>query len=247
VPYAKEPLLQNVSDLGRLKPVRPEDGRRMSQTIWAIEYYNKEAGNEFAVIGWVEGMFAEAADLRGVNNFLLDVCDEEEFVEDLCEILLENAIGYARAQVEAGADIIGVGDAISSVAGPNMYRRFAGKYQRRLLEAIRGMGAKTKLHICGDTLPFLDQIPKDVVDILDVDWMVPLDKAVQILDCCCLSGNYDPVAIVLQGTEEEIEKAVRGCAQIAGGRHMSAAGCEIPKDTAPENLFAIKRALESME
>lgn len=246
VPYAKEPLIKDISDLSGIKPVKPEDGRRMSQSVRAIEYYKQEAGSEFAVIGWVEGMFAEAADLLGVNNFMIDLMDEEAFAEDLFELLLENATGYAQAQVDAGADIIGVGDAISSVAGPNMYRQFAGRYQRRLLAAIRGMGVKTKLHICGDTLPFLDQIPKDVVDIMDVDWMVPLDKAVEILDCCCLSGNYNPVSVVLQGTKQEIEQAVRDCARIAGNRHISAAGCEIPKDTPPENLLTIKRVLENM-
>lgn len=245
VPYAKVDFLKDVSDLKKLKPVKPEDGRRMSQSVLAIEYYKKEAGDELAVIGWVEGMFAEAADLRGVNNFLMDLYDEEDFVEDLCETLFQNAVGFARAQVEAGADIIGVGDAISSVAGPNAYRRFAGKYQRKLLAAIKDMGAKTKLHICGNTLPFLDQLPKDVIDILDVDWMVPLEAAVEQLGgSCCLSGNYDPVAIILQGNPETIEQEVRGCAQIGGNKHMSSAGCEIPKHTDPENLMTVKRVLE---
>ncbi len=241
VPYPRTNLLADKAALKNLKVTKPEDGRRMSENVETVAYYKRELGDEYPVFGWVEGCFAEAADLRGVNEFLMDIMDDETFVTELLELCLEQAIVYARAQVEAGADIIGVGDAISSVAGPHMYKALAGGYQRRLLKAIRDMGAKTKLHICGNTTPFLEQIPFEYVDIFDVDWMVPLQRAAELAaGKGMVCGNYDPVAVLLQGTTDDIALAVRNCAKLGG---ISAAGCEVPKFTPVENLLAVHQTL----
>lgn len=244
VPYPKQNLLENIENIKNLKPIPADQGKRMTQTVQTIELYKKELGNEYPVIGWVEGCFAESSDLRGVNNFMIDLFEEPAFVRELLDICLEQGKLYAKAQIEAGADIIGVGDAIASVAGPNAYRELAGEYERKLLRAIQDMGAKTKLHICGNIEPFLDQLPVDVIDILDVDWMVPLQKANELHGAkVSLSGNYDPVAVLLQGTPETVRQAVRDCAAIGSERYISAAGCEVPKFTPQENLMAAHEAI----
>jgi MtaA/CmuA family methyltransferase len=219
----------------------------MTQTILAIELYKRELGDEYPVIGWVEGCMAEAADLRGVNEFLMDVACEEAFVTDLLDICLEQALVYAKAQIDAGADIIGVGDAVASVAGPRCYKQYALPYQEKLLRAIHDMGAKTKLHICGDVTPFLELLPAEHCDIIDLDWMVPLEKAAVLYgDTCVLCGNYNPVSVLLQGTQETVAQAVKDCAKIGGSRYISAAGCEVPRDTPPENLLAVARTLKEL-
>ena len=196
------------------------------------------------VIGWVEGCLAEAADLRGVNELLTDLVDDEDFVRDLMDLCLEQAIIFAKAQIAAGADIIGVGDAIASVAGPAYYRKFALPYEIKLLSAIRSMGAKTKLHICGNTTPFLEYLPVEYCDIIDLDWMVPLDRAAEIVQGrCALGGNYDPVAVLLQGTPEDVRAAVTACSRMGAQRYISAAGCEVPKATPEENFLAVANTL----
>ena len=244
VPYPETPLLNDKANIKNLRIVKPEDGKRMSETVKTIEFYKKELGEEFPVAGWVEGCFAESADLMGVTEFLTDLYADPEYIKELLEFCLEQALLYAKAQVLAGADIIGVGDAISSVAGPKMYRELARDYQSKILSSIQEMGAKTKLHICGNIAPFLDQIPYEYVDILDVDWMVPLEEAVRhSAGRSVISGNYDPVAIMLQGTPDIVRGAVIECKEIAGLKHASAAGCEIPKFTPPENLLAVKEQL----
>jgi len=248
VPREKELLIKEKPDLLKLKPVNPGNGRRMTDRLSAVELFQKEVGNEFPIIGWVEGCFAMAADLRGVNNFLMDIYEDPVFVVDLLEICLEQAVLFARAQIEAGADLIGVGDAIASVAGPQAYRDLALQYEIRLLEAIRNAGGITKLHICGDTAPFLEYLPAQYCDILDLDWMVPMDKAAGLYgDITCINGNYDPVSVLLQGNIQSVHNAVRSCALTGGRKHASAAGCEVPKHTPPENLMAVYDTLREME
>ena len=244
VPHEKEFLIQKKSDLLKLKPVPPADGRRMTDRILAVDLLKREVGNEFPVIGWVEGCFAMAADLRGVNNFLLDLYEDPEFVVDLLELCLEQATIFAHAQLEAGADIIGVGDALASVAGPIAYSDYALQYEVRLLDAIKKAGGMTKLHICGNTTPFLELLPSKYCDILDLDWMVPIDKAGELHGhITCVNGNYDPVSVLLQGSVQDVKDAVKSCVLAGGIKHISSAGCEVPKHTPPENLMAVHETL----
>ncbi len=248
VPYPRCNLINCAEDVLKLKTVKPEDGRRMSETVRAIELYKKRLGDSYPVCGWVEGCFAEAADLMGVNEFLMEVMDEEGYADDLLEFCLQQAIVFAKAQVDAGADIIGVGDAIASVAGPYLYDDKAVVFETRLFRAIKEMGARIKLHICGNITPFIDWIPTDLIDILDVDWMNPIDKAAEACrGKCAFSGNYDPVGVLLQSEpaviSETVEKLIR---TNSSERYITSAGCEVPKDTPEENLKAVTGTVKKL-
>ena len=249
VPYPIVPLIKNKQDLLKLKLVNPLNGKMMAINIDAIESYAKQIKGEIPIIGWVEGCFAESADLMGVSEFLITLADDEDdFIPDLLEFVLQQQLLYAKAQIDAGADIIGVGDAISSVAGPSMYEEYAGEYQFKLLSGIKEMGGKTKLHICGNTTPFLDKLPYDVIDILDVDWMVDIKKAkIASQERCVLSGNYDPVACLLQNTPNDVDRVVRKALDGQSlSRYISSAGCEVPKFTPDENLLQVSSTLKQL-
>ncbi len=253
VPYPKTPLIKSKTDLLSCKIVKPEDCFMMGNAIKSIESYKTQVKGELGIIGWVEGCFAQASDLMGVNEFLIGLADieddDETFIPDLMDFILEQEILYAKAQINAGADIIGVGDAISSVAGPYAYRELAGTYQRKLMSAIKEMGAKTKLHICGNITPFIDQIPYEVCDIIDIDHMVNINKAKEIVNGrSVISGNYDPVGILLQSTPAQVSEAVINCMHSQDKtRYFSAAGCEVPKETPVENLLTVKSVLEEQK
>src|SRR5690606_23713170 len=117
--------------------------------------------------------------------------------KELLEICNEQAIEFAREQIRAGADFIGIGDAAASLVGPNIYREFVLPCEKKLIEAIHRAGAKTKLHICGNITSLLDDIPLSGTDMADVDWMVNFGKAVESFGSCCTCGNFDPVKVLL--------------------------------------------------
>lgn len=52
-------------------------------------------------------------------------------------------------RVEAGADIIGIGDAVASLISADMYERLVMPHEKQIIEAVHGLGARVKLHICG--------------------------------------------------------------------------------------------------
>ena len=58
-------------------------------------------------------------------------------------------------------------------------------------------------------------------------------------------GNVSPVNVVRNGTAEMVFNAVAECHRQAGPRFIVGAGCEIPRDTPPENVRAFLAGLEA--
>jgi uroporphyrinogen decarboxylase len=96
-----------------------------------------------------------------------------------------------------------------------------------------------RLHICGNTTRLLPDMLQSGADIIDLDWMVDIEKAAQLFDDkAAICGNFDPVTVMLQGTPETVRDATRECIQKGDKRLFSGAGCEIPDKTPAENLLA---------
>jgi MtaA/CmuA family methyltransferase len=239
LPICKAPLITDPAALFSLKIPAPENGRRMSDRLKAVQLFHDRVGGVIPVMGWVEGALAQAADLRGVNQVLLDMYDRADWLHHLLDKVCELEISFAVAQVNAGADIIGLGDAVASQISPAAYREFALPYEQRIFTAVHAAGGRCRLHICGDTTAVLDDMAASGADIIDIDWMVDMGKAASTFgDRAVVCGNQDPTAIMLQGTPDTVRTAVRNCMQQGGPRCLSAAGCEIPDNTPYENLHA---------
>jgi MtaA/CmuA family methyltransferase len=216
----------------------------MADRLAAVQAFRTSVGGEVPIMGWVEGALAEAAVLRGVNALLIDLSEAPDWLAELLELCVTVAVQFARAQIAAGADIIGLGDAIVSQISPEMYRRFALPYEQRIFAAVREMGACPRLHICGNTTHLLPDMLHCGAEIIDLDWMVDLHTAAEVFGTQALiCGNFDPVGILLRGTPATVAAAVHTCLLEGGPRMISAAGCEVPDRTPPANLFAQATAL----
>ncbi|HPC17476.1 MAG TPA: uroporphyrinogen decarboxylase family protein [Candidatus Hydrogenedentes bacterium] len=232
--------LADKTELARLPMPDPLGGTRMRDRIEAAALFRERAAREYLIEGWVEGPCAEAADLRGINALMMDFYEDPAFVADLFEFVLELGLRFARAQIEAGADLIGVGDAAASLVGPDLYEAFVFPCEKRLVEGIHATGGRVRLHICGNTRPILDGMGRLGCDIVDLDYMVPMDEARAAMGPAqVLLGNLDPVAVVRNGSPEQIREAVAACHRQAGPAYIVGAGCEIVRDTPPDNLRAM--------
>jgi len=205
----------------------------------AVRFFRESVGGEVPVMGWVEGAISEAATLRGVNALLVDLVERPEWVKELLGLVVDNQVAFARAQAEAGADIIGLGDSIASQISAEMYREFAMPYEKHIFDAVHEVGSLARLHICGNTTHILKDMPQTCADIIDLDWMVSLSDARKTYGPRqALCGNFDPVSVMFQGTPEQVRQAVSKNIQDGGVKFFSAAGCEIPDKTPHKNLQA---------
>ena len=215
---------------------------RMADRIRAIELLNTQAGDEKIVEGWVEGPCAMAADVRGLNTLMLDFFDDPAFVTDLLEFVTDMELHFARAQVNAGASLIGVGDAAASLIGPKLYHQFVFPFEGRLIQEIRALGVKSRLHICGNTRKLFGDMGRVGADIVDLDWMAPITEARETMGPSqLLLGNIDPVRVLRDGDADSVERAILDCHRAAGARYIVGAGCEVPRGTPHENVRAMAR------
>lgn len=249
LPIPKAPLLKQSSDVEHLRVPRLEDGRRMMNSVKAIEEYARQVGDSLFIVGWVEGPMAKYADLRGLSDACLDLYDHPDDVERAADIIIANAKQFITAQVEAGAHCIGIGDAACSIIGAKPYRKFFVEREKALVAHIHAQGALAKLHICGNTKKILPDMIATGADIVDVDHLVgSMEPFVDLLaDGQVLSGNSDPVSVIQNGSQAEIAASVRECFAQTQGRGIVSAGCEITPDTSLENFRCYREAVDSLD
>ena len=232
-------LIKGEDDLSKLKGVDLRKAERTRQRIASVRTMAREMGRTHSVLGWVEGPFAEYADLRGVETAMLDLIDRPRFFLQAGAAIIENQIKFAAAQVKAGADMVGIGDAAASLISPQTYEELILPLEQKLIDAIHEAVAAVKLHICGNIVNHIPYMADSGADIIDIDWMVPLDRARELAGPqVTLCGNFNPAAVLLQGTADQVADAARTCINAAGDRFILMPGCEVPPGTPEENIRA---------
>jgi MtaA/CmuA family methyltransferase len=233
-------LLADGRHLAGLRLPDPLGGGRMTDRVEAVGLLRASGGASRIVEGWVEGPIAEAADLRGINTLMLDFFDDPAFVGDLFDFTTRLAMAFAAAQVDAGVDVVGIGDAAASLVGPSIYEEMVWPHEKRLIDHIHGLGARVRLHICGNMSRSVEAMGRLGADIIDLDSLVPLDAARGAAgpDQAFL-GNLNPVTELMSSTPSEITRQLVDRHAQAGPRWIVGAGCEVPAATPHENVEAL--------
>jgi len=233
-------LLADKTKLAKLCAPDPLGGGRMHDRVQGVALLKERAGRDCIVEGWVEGPCAEAADLRGINTVMTDLYDDPAFIADLFEFVVEMELAFAKAQVDAGADLIGVGDAAASLVGPKFYDAHVWPYEKKLIDGIHAMGVPVRLHICGKTRKILGGMGRTGADIVDLDYFSPVAEARAAMGPKqVLLGNVEPVGVLRNSTPDRVREAVAACHREAGENYIAGAGCEVCRDTPHANLRAL--------
>lgn len=245
-PRLVRPLVRNETDLKRLPKPQPDaKGSRMADRVEGVRQMALAAGRDCLVLGWVDMPFAEACAICGISDFMMLLHDDPVLAHRVLEFLTPLVIDFAIAQVEAGAPMVGAGDAAASLISPRMYREFALPYEQRICQAVRDRGGMIKLHICGNTNRLLDDMARCGAELFNVDHMVDLARAADVYGRAgkCFKGNLDPVSDMLQSTPQRCRDRAIECIRLAAGRpYMLSAGCEIPAGVSDETFQAFCEA-----
>jgi MtaA/CmuA family methyltransferase len=243
VPRCLKLIVKTLEDVKNLRIPDVYNSERTLDRIKGAEYFQKLLRGTVPVSGWIEGPLAEACDLAGVNEMLINLMTDPNLSNLLMDKCMAIAKNFAKAQIEAGCDLIGIGDAICSQIDRGSYDMYVKQKHTELIEYIHGCGASVKLHICGDTTHLLESLKDLNADIIDLDWQVDLDKAKDILGInVVIGGNINPV-LVQDKSEEEVYNLSKNLVdKYKNHKYLLAAGCEITVLTPHQNLMAMRRA-----
>jgi MtaA/CmuA family methyltransferase len=243
VPRCLDLIVNSIDDVRKLP--RP-DVTRCERTLDRIKgavYFQKLLKGTVPVSGWIEGPLAEACDLAGVNEMLVNLMTDPDFSNLLMDKCMLTAKDFAKAQIEAGCDVMGIGDAICSQIDRDSYDLYVKQRHIELISFIHDCGASVKLHICGDTTHLLESLKDLKADIIDLDWQVDIDLARNILgDEVVLGGNINPVLVQDKTVDEVYNLSKMLVDKYKAEKFLLAAGCEITVLTPHQNLMAMRRA-----
>jgi uroporphyrinogen decarboxylase len=249
--FVVKPAIQKYEDLDRLEvPADPRKTGRMAVVIKATEIVAREVGKEAYIGSWVMGPMNIASQLRGVEQLMFDIADNPAFFEALLDFSTEVSIAFGKALVDAGANMISMGEALCSpnFISPRTYRKYVLSRERRVHEALVKHGAETTLvHICGDVRSILKDAAS-IGAILDLDW--PMDMAEAKKAGAPIRGNLDPARLLLEGSPEEVAAKAKEVLETAkaGGDLIFGTGCDVSPDTPAANIEAMmEAALERLE
>ncbi|MHA1672647.1 MAG: uroporphyrinogen decarboxylase family protein, partial [Promethearchaeota archaeon] len=257
-PDAKSVL--KMDDFDSLETPELLSSPRIQSRVKAVELMKKAVGSSQCIVGWIEAPFAEINCLFGMINIMkIRPKSWGETLERLFRRILPIQKEFAQLQIEAGADIIGVGDSAISQIGPKKYESACLEPTRDLLSSIQ-KHVPVLYHTCGDNSG-VDREGRDMLrliantgcDILDIDYQVNLKLAkLKIGKELCIRGNSN-TQILGSATYSSEDVANEVKQNISDGKtlgkYMYGAGCEWPwdpLDLAIRNLSIAKGINEKM-
>ena len=243
VPRCLNYLVKTIDDAINLKNPDVYKAERTRDRIKAGEVLSKKTQGNIPIIGWIEGPLAEACDLTGIENMMMQLMIDPDFANRLMDKCMQTAKDFARAQIEGGCEIIGIGDAVCSQIDVDTYNLYIRDRHKELISYIHDLGGKIKLHICGDTNHLLPSYKDFDLDILDLDWQLDIDHARSVLgEEVIFAGNINPVLIQDKPEHEVFQLCKEMVEKYKNERFILSAGCEITPLTPAGNLNAMSEA-----
>jgi len=164
----------------------------------------------------------------------------------LMEKLVEVLIGFARLQVEAGADVIQIFDSWAGALSVEDYREFCLGPTTELVQQVRQMGVPV-IYFGVDTASLLPAMRETGADVIGLDWRTPLAEGWKAVGPgCAVQGNLDPIALF--APEDVLRRRVAEVLQQAAGRpgHIFNLGHGIVPGTPVENVIRVVEWVKEM-
>jgi len=239
MPDAKTHPFQRVEDLKIPENILEKPSMRV--VLDALSLLRRRYGDDVAIIGKVMGPWTISYHMAGTENFLLWSAVEPDKVHRFLEVLKEVTVLFAKAQFQAGADVVVLADhATGDLVSPKTYAQFLLPVHKELVHRI---GGPLILHICGNCADRLRMFVEAGFDGYHFEWQVDAREAVKVVNReMSLVGNVNNPTALLRGTPEDVHQQVRYSVQ--AGVDIIAPECAVPLQTPLRNLRAIVEAAQ---
>ena len=211
-----------------------------------------ERWDPYAILYGFADVWQRPALVRGWENWFLDLVEHPDWVHFLCrrftDFYLED---YTRAAEASGGriDIYLLISDLGSQLGPlismSMFADFVAPYLGEMIDRIHALGGLVLFHSCGAIRPFVPELIRLGVDILDPvqpvnPEMAPEQLRAEFGDRLCFHGGIDMQSLLPRGTPEEVRReARRYCEAFPNGGYILAPSHLFQPDVPPENILAL--------
>ncbi len=250
-----DPCLTDLEQVDDLEPVDLTKDERVQVWLEGVRLVKQHFGDEKFVRGNCDqASFSIASMMRTPSEWMMDLMLEEnhERVFKLLDYCTGVTSQFIRLMAQTGADMVSNGDSPAgpSMISPDMYRKFALPYEKRIVDIAHECGLPYMLHICGDTTSILESMKETGADSIELDYGTDIQAVHDVLgNDCVFSGCIDPTGVLLQGTPEMVQQKAQEVLDIYADSpaYIVNAGCAVPAMTPPENLRALVETAHNAE
>ncbi len=257
--YARQPILSAISEIKQIDElVSWPDAADPGWTVGVGQRakHLRETSDYFVVARMVasHGPFQTACDLRGTEQFMLDMLQNPDFALALVEKIGHTLVGLTRGYLVACGDYIDMielpGDDYAGntnlIFSPAMFRRFILPVIRSLVRTIRDFRPDIKIMLHSDGA--VARLIPDLID-LGVDVLHPLEP-LPAMDLAAIKQQYGSqisflggidISHAMPGTRQQVIDEVRQrIDQLApGGGYILAPSNHLQADVPPENVVTL--------
>ncbi len=162
--------------------------------------------------------------LRGYENLIYDMADDEPRLRDLIHMVESFNLALIRRYVDLGAEWIGYPEDLGMQNGPMIspahFRRYIKPVYQRLMQPARDAGCIVHMHSDGDIRALVDDLIEGGVQVINlqdlvngIDWI-----ADHFAGQVCVDLDIDRQAITRFGTPAQIDALIREEVEKLGSR-----------------------------
>jgi len=240
-PTATEYLSADESTLPGLRTPNVRKDGRMPAFLEALGAIKEELGDTICLTGNVAAPFTSVALLFGMSDALLLLINHPKRLREAMQFFVDYQIEWGKAQIEAGADAIWLGDCVASSAfiSPAHFSEFAAEGASKVCESLKEAGAFVFYHAGDSSLEHLKLMADVNASALSVGEGIDLAEVKATLGKrICLLGNIDGLRVLKDGNAEDVERETRRIMETGkqGGGYIFNSGEAIPFQTTEENI-----------
>ena len=195
--------------------------------------------------------FLQLCDIRGYENLLMDMFDEEPRLTQLIGGLEEFNLGIVKQYLAIDLDVMtfaeDLGMQIGPMLSPELFRKYIKPSYKRLMAPAREMGKIIHMHSDGDIRTLVADLIDGGVDVVNlqdlvngVDWI-----ADNLAGKICVDLDIDRQSIIAHGTPKQIDSHIREAVEKLGSKKGGLMMCHGLYPGVPEcNAEALMDAME---
>jgi MtaA/CmuA family methyltransferase len=248
-PAAHIPVITRLEDVDTLAVPDPYTAFPMCEIIKATKILSKDIGDRVWICGRADqGPMDLASQLFGMEPLMLAIATGEkaDLIHRLLDYACEVATRYAFALIESGARSTSIGEPVAGpdVMSPRHYRKYAQPQEKRMVDDLKAQGIILHNHICGNTIPIINEFIATGAQVLEIDHKTDKQKAKDAgRGKTCFLGPIN-TSVMATGTPQEVEGACREAIAILApdSGFILGPGCALPPETPAENIHALVEA-----
>ena len=217
------------------------------RTLVQMRGMRRIVGDECMIGGGFFGPFTMAAQMLGVEDFMVELLvGEEEDVLKTIDFAAEIVIAYLEDLIECGLDLITVPEPAASgdLIKPSDFEKFVLPADVKVRDRLADKCPAYLIHICGKTDKLVGTVAETGMSIFSVDSINMVRAQMDSAGRCALFGNLSPAHILSNKTPDEvyaISRALLKSMKPYGG-FILAPGCDLAPTIPLENLQAMAKA-----